>query len=65
MLSLVLCLTVLNTAAIGYFVFSQVKKLSRITAPNAQLAEIVTDFQVHGYSVLRVAPDTVLVRSPR
>lgn len=36
-----------------------------ITRPTQELADFMDDIKGHGYSVVRVSPDSIMVRSPR
>jgi hypothetical protein len=66
-LTLLLCLTALNTVAIltgaFFFVRSLIKKTHQ--KPTVDLADFLDDLKVHGFGVVRLDPDSLLVRSPR
>lgn len=61
----ILCFSVLNSVglfalAAHYFTQKTVKR-----PPNEELADFLTDVKIHGYGVVRLDPDALLLRSPR
>jgi hypothetical protein len=43
----------------------EIKKIKQTPQPSEELTDFLRDIQVNGFSFVRVAPDSVLLRSPQ
>lgn len=57
-----LCLV--NAALIFYFALKH-RSARHTIPPNSDLNALLNDFRVHGFTYLRIDPDSMLLRSPR
>lgn len=69
-LHILLGLTVFNTLSLFILAISKYRELTKATLnqvirPSTELADFLDDIKRHGYAVVRVDPDSLLMRSPR
>jgi len=62
-----LCLSLINSAALALIALNQLKetRIKKILRPTTELADFLDDIKAHGYSVVRIDPDSIMARGVR
>lgn len=65
-LATLLVLSVFNTAALVAFAVLKARDIGikKITRPTTDLADFLDDVKKHGFGVIRLDPDTLMLRRP-